>query len=110
MGLPRVAPKGGIEIGGRHFPEGTTLSINPWVLHRNKEIWGADANEFRPERWLGPEAGRLEKFFIPVSPAFGLALVLALSKLYDSISSDLAICPVLDNILLVWNYSKSAPP
>lgn len=28
MGLPRVAPKGGITIGGRHFAEGTTLSIH----------------------------------------------------------------------------------
>ncbi len=29
FGFPRVAPKGGITIGTRHFPEGTTLSINP---------------------------------------------------------------------------------
>lgn len=28
MGLPRHAPKGGITIGDRHFPEGTTLSIH----------------------------------------------------------------------------------
>jgi cytochrome P450 len=34
MGLPRVAGKGGVTIGDRTFPEGTTLSIKPWyALH-----------------------------------------------------------------------------
>jgi len=28
MGLPRVAPKGGLTIGNRHFPEGTILSVH----------------------------------------------------------------------------------
>lgn len=28
MGLPRVAPKGGITIGSRHFVEGTVLSVH----------------------------------------------------------------------------------
>lgn len=67
MGLPRVAPRGGVEIGGRHFPEGTTLSINPWALHHSKEIWGKDADEFRPERWLSEDAAVLERQWVPVS-------------------------------------------
>lgn len=29
MGLPRVAPKDGLTIGSRTFPEGTVLSIHP---------------------------------------------------------------------------------
>lgn len=43
MGLPRVAPKGGLTIGGRTLPEGTTVSVSPWVIHHSKEIWGPDA-------------------------------------------------------------------
>lgn len=66
MGLPRVVPKGGISIGDEHFGEGTIISINPWVLHHNKEIWGADAREFNPDRWLGDASG-LDNFFMPVS-------------------------------------------
>ncbi|KAH9886115.1 cytochrome P450 [Xylariomycetidae sp. FL2044] len=64
MGLPRIAPKGGISLGGKLFPEGTTLSINPWVFHHSKEIWGEDADEWNPSRWLdnGPA---LERFLIP---------------------------------------------
>lgn len=27
------------------------------VMHRRKDIWGKDANEFRPERWEGKKVG-----------------------------------------------------
>ncbi|KAL4965467.1 cytochrome P450 [Aspergillus stella-maris] len=50
--LPRVVPKGGLTIRGRYFTEGTLLSVNPWVIHRNTDIFGPDANSFNPERWL----------------------------------------------------------
>lgn len=32
--------------------EGTTIVCNIYALHRRKDIWGDDADEFRPERWL----------------------------------------------------------
>lgn len=67
MGLPRVAPREGISIGGRWFSAGTTLSVFPPGLHLSREIWGEDAQEFRPERWLRHDAGMLEGYFIPVS-------------------------------------------
>lgn len=70
MGLPRVAPIGGVTIGDKHFPEGTILSINPWVMHHNKEIWGPDAREFNPDRWSRADASDLDKFFMPVSVSF----------------------------------------
>lgn len=43
MGLPRVAPAGGLMIGERTIPAGTTVSVNPWVIHHSREIWGPDA-------------------------------------------------------------------
>lgn len=67
MGLPRVAPREGISIGGRRFAAGTTLSVFPPGLHLSRELWGKDAREFRPERWLADDAARLEANFIPVS-------------------------------------------
>ncbi|KAH7377446.1 putative P450 monooxygenase [Cadophora sp. MPI-SDFR-AT-0126] len=50
--LSRVVPKGGAQLAGRHFPEGTVVGINPWVIHTDAKIWGHDVHEFRPERWL----------------------------------------------------------
>jgi cytochrome P450 len=50
--MERHVPKGGAMIAGRHIPEGTIVGINPWVLHRDKSVYGNDADSFRPERWL----------------------------------------------------------
>ncbi|KAI4599462.1 hypothetical protein KJ359_001904 [Pestalotiopsis sp. 9143b] len=57
--LERVVPEGGATISGRFFPEGTIVAINPWVEHRNTALFGADAEEFRPERWLAEDADKL---------------------------------------------------
>ncbi|KAK5629290.1 hypothetical protein RRF57_005005 [Xylaria bambusicola] len=60
-GLPmeRVVPEGGATICNRFFPEGTIVGINSWVAHRNTEVFGADADEFRPERWLTSDGDKL---------------------------------------------------
>lgn len=50
--LERIVPTGGTEIAGRWLPEGTVVGICPWVLHRDKRVFGDDADQFRPERWL----------------------------------------------------------
>jgi cytochrome P450 len=34
------------------FPEGTMVYISAWLLHRNENVWGEDAREFKPERFL----------------------------------------------------------
>ena len=59
--LERHVPVGGDIISGVHLPEGTIVGINAWVLHRNKSIFGDDAEEFRPERWIESDAERLRK-------------------------------------------------
>ncbi|KAB5545539.1 putative benzoate 4-monooxygenase cytochrome P450 [Coniochaeta sp. 2T2.1] len=55
LGLPRQIPPDspGLHLNGYFFPAGTVLSVPTYTLHHSTEIWGADAEEFRPERWLG---------------------------------------------------------
>jgi cytochrome P450 len=53
--LERVVPKGGREICGRFFKEGTIVGISPWVVQRDIAVYGEDAELWRPERWT--EAG-----------------------------------------------------
>ncbi|KAI0010205.1 benzoate 4-monooxygenase cytochrome P450 [Xylariaceae sp. FL0662B] len=48
----RVVPPEGATIDGYNIPGGTIVGINPWVIHRNTEIFGEDVDVFRPERWL----------------------------------------------------------
>jgi hypothetical protein len=76
MGLSRVAPRGGLGVGSRVIPAGTIVSINPWVIHYSKELWGEDADQFNPDRWLGSGATHLDKYFIPVSDAISVLAVL----------------------------------
>jgi cytochrome P450 len=73
-GLPlvRVVPPTGANLAGRAFPRGATVGINPWVAHHNQSVYGPDADNWRPERWLEIEeqgrGGDIEKY----SMAFGL--------------------------------------
>ncbi|KAF9888675.1 hypothetical protein FE257_008433 [Aspergillus nanangensis] len=41
-------------IVGQHIPKGTLFMVAPEVVNRSKDLWGADADEFNPERWLAP--------------------------------------------------------
>lgn len=34
------------------MPGGTTVGMNPYVINRNKDIFGPDADDFIPDRWL----------------------------------------------------------
>lgn len=47
-----MVPKGGAVICGEHIPEGTIVSCNAWVIHRNKKIFSEDVDVYQPERWL----------------------------------------------------------
>jgi len=76
-GLPlwRVVPKPGAEISGKLFPTGTIVGVNTWVAHANEDVFGSDAEAFRPERWIeaGKKGGdmlkRMDAYYFPVSIA-----------------------------------------
>jgi len=51
--LERIVPEGGVDICGYFIPAGTVIGANPWVVARDRDVYGEDADQFRPERWLG---------------------------------------------------------
>jgi cytochrome P450 len=67
MSLPRVVPVDGIEIDGKFLPAGTIVGVNPWVVHRDQEVFGEEVETFRPERWLERDRSDMDRFFF----AFG---------------------------------------
>ncbi|RYP00465.1 hypothetical protein DL766_004697 [Monosporascus sp. MC13-8B] len=54
--VPKRVPDGGdtVVVDGKpiFLPGGTNISYAAWPLHLSKSIFGEDAEEFRPERWL----------------------------------------------------------
>ncbi len=39
--------------------------LNLWACNTNKALWGEDAYEWKPERWLGPLPRALDEARIP---------------------------------------------
>ncbi|XP_045765253.1 cytochrome P450 4C1-like [Maniola jurtina] len=44
------------------LPEGCEVLLNFWGVHRNPGCWGADADEFKPERFLSATPDQLAAF------------------------------------------------
>ncbi|KAI1330408.1 cytochrome P450 family protein [Xylariaceae sp. FL0255] len=64
MTLDREVPERGMTIRGKFVPGGTVVGSSAWTIHRMPEIWGDDAEEFQPERWLNKETvGELKRYF-----------------------------------------------
>jgi cytochrome P450 len=41
-------------ILGQFVPRTTKIIIAPWAINHNKQLWGEDAEEFNPDRWMVP--------------------------------------------------------
>ncbi|EMR81864.1 hypothetical protein ACHAPC_001604 [Botrytis cinerea] len=67
LGLQRIVPAGGTTIANQFIPGGSTVGINAHVAHKNTSVWGSDADQWRPERWLEiaeqGRGGEVEKYF-----------------------------------------------
>lgn len=75
--LERVVPEDGTNVCGVHLEPGTIVGINPAVIHRDVGIFGEDAADFNPERWLGSDQEYIKRMdrhlmtvytFSPCSP------------------------------------------
>jgi cytochrome P450 len=71
--MPKQVPAGGdsfiVEGKQYFFPGGTTIGYNVQGLHRRKDIFGEDAEEFRPERWLLEKDGANKQKIVEMTRA-----------------------------------------
>ncbi|KAL5381788.1 hypothetical protein DPSP01_006971 [Paraphaeosphaeria sporulosa] len=58
--IERVVPAGGLNVDGYFVKEGTVLGIPQYLAHRDQAVFGADAEHFRPERWLEADAATVK--------------------------------------------------
>jgi cytochrome P450 len=47
-----------VTVAGQNFPRGTNFFVVPWAINRMPTLWGPQAEEFIPERWIDKETGR----------------------------------------------------
>ncbi|KAK9646462.1 hypothetical protein HCH54_005207 [Aspergillus fumigatus] len=57
--FPRYVSEPGMDLYGKFAPAGTEISGNSWIMHRDKKLYGEDAEKFKPEHWLDAEKARL---------------------------------------------------
>jgi cytochrome P450 len=52
-------PTGGGPDGTKpvYIPEDTEVVYSVYAMHRRKDLWGEDADDFKPERWNGRKSG-----------------------------------------------------
>ncbi|KAI1419611.1 cytochrome P450 [Xylaria sp. FL1777] len=76
----KQVPEGGDVINGYYVPEGTQIGMNFFGLMRSKEIWGPDADTFRPERWLEADVDQARRMNAVVDLDFGFGKYQCLGK------------------------------
>lgn len=58
-----------VKLGNMTIPAGVNLTLLPGLLHRDPEVWGDDAKEFKPERFSEGafKAVKIQSSFMPFS-------------------------------------------
>ncbi|EGR50279.1 uncharacterized protein TRIREDRAFT_105768 [Trichoderma reesei QM6a] len=70
LGFKTVPPEGD-SLNGYFVPGGTEIGQGFHGVGRSKAVWGADADVFRPERWLRAEGFELKKMRNALDTHFG---------------------------------------
>lgn len=64
LGLPRHTPPGGAVIAGHFFPTSSRVSMNAAVIQYDQSIFGKDAPNFNPDRWIQGDAAMMDRHML----------------------------------------------
>ena len=90
MTLPRCVPPQGCILAGERIQGGTRVGVNAAVVHRDRKIFGDDADSFVPERWFRADAKCMERHMFVVR---------------NAMPGELPMYPILTGIA-VWRRCK----
>ncbi|RAO70228.1 uncharacterized protein BHQ10_006240 [Talaromyces amestolkiae] len=86
--LVRQFPDKAFEYQGYLLPPNTLIGMSPNLVHFNEEKF-PEPQVFKPERWIGPDAARLQRYLISFSrgPRTCLGMALARAELFIILAS-----------------------
>ncbi|KAI4159126.1 MAG: hypothetical protein LQ342_006830 [Letrouitia transgressa] len=59
--LERIVTPENLVISGYYLPAGTNVGTSAYIVHRDPSVYGVDADEFHPERWLDVDVSRIRR-------------------------------------------------
>ncbi|KAF5010772.1 hypothetical protein FDECE_3069 [Fusarium decemcellulare] len=68
--MPRISDRDAV-VCGVHVPAGTNVAWSAKAVMRNKDVFGVDADMFRPGRWVGVDPDRLQTMDNTIDLCFG---------------------------------------
>ena len=100
----KEAPPQGDTWKGVFIPGGTRIGYCAWGIYRDEELWGKDAGEFRPERWLNADEAKLKEMESTLDLIFSYGrwqclgrpvATMELNKIFVQVSASYILWPIV---------------
>jgi cytochrome P450 len=99
-----------MELGGVRYPAGVTLALPVLYVHHDRDAWGPDADEFRPERFAEGVAGASVGDRPPAFFAFGGGPRTCVGQSFALLEAKMGLAMILRGFALELSSSYSHAP
>ena len=102
--IPRYVSEGGISLYRQYVPAGTEIGANPYITNRDQNVFGEDADIFRPERWLedAEKEREMERYFF----SWGYGSRGCLGKIIAQLESYITMVQVKFTIIAIDKHHR----